>query len=70
MSRRFSGGSIRRKLALFAITLPLLQTINCVDLTQTALITGFFDGITPALLESAQAAFQNSLAGSSASPSP
>lgn len=36
----------RRRLALAALALPLLSTGTCLQLTQDALITGFFNAFT------------------------
>lgn len=39
----------RRRLLIFALALPLLQTGTCVEIVQRSLINGFFDAATNVL---------------------
>ena len=45
-----SGRTLWRRLTIGALTLPLL-TMSCVDIAQRALINGFFDAVTPVMIE-------------------
>ena len=40
---------LRRWLTVVLISIPLLQSGTCVDLTTRSLINGFFDAVTPEL---------------------
>jgi hypothetical protein len=43
-----------RRLALLALTLPLLQTTTCLDIAQQSILRGFFNAVTPQLVAAAQ----------------
>jgi hypothetical protein len=44
----------RRRAALVLLTMPLLQTATCLDIASVSLINGFFDAVTPHLIDAAR----------------
>ena len=57
-----------RRLMIVALTLPLLASGSCMQITQGALINGFFDALTPILLD--QVAQQLGLTSNTTTPTP
>ncbi len=53
----------RTVLAAALLTLPLLQTAMCVARAERAIINGFFDGLTPVLIDRTVTDFGEHLAG-------
>ncbi len=45
---------IRRRVLLVVLALPLLTTGTCLDIAQESLIDGFFDAVTPHLVDQAE----------------
>ncbi len=48
---------LRRYVLLVVLTCPLWTT-TCLNITQTSLVDGFFDGVTPHLLDAYAAALE------------
>jgi hypothetical protein len=49
------GIGVRRRLVLSIVTLPLLAAGSCAVIAQTSVVSGFFNAVTPLLVDHVRA---------------
>lgn len=63
---RTKWNRLARTAAIAALTFPLLSTGTCLRIAQTSAVNGFFDAVTPYLIEYARSELGLTNSGTSA----